>query len=138
MCAHVASSLLSHCNLGADAPTEAVPFRTGTLFVGIVESSFSWTARTKPNALNLMATKPQPKLAAVRDRDGAPEHLSEASPEGRGPGGTGPHGALGMVSDAFNDGCRNFARRRSVRGRRACAHLWQLPRTRPRGHAGIT
>jgi hypothetical protein len=26
-----------------------------------------------------MATKPQPKLAAVRDRDGAPEHLSEAS-----------------------------------------------------------
>src|SRR6266545_571061 len=36
-------------------------------------------------------------------------------------GRTGPQDALGMVSDAFNDGCRNFARRRSVRGRWTCA-----------------
>ena len=36
-------------------------------------------------------------------------------------GRTGPQDALGMVSDAFNDRCRNFARRRSVRGRWTCA-----------------
>jgi len=42
------------------------------------------------------------------------------------------HSALGMVSDVFNDGCRNFARRRSCAGGGPAQHLWQLPRRRPR------
>ena len=54
------------------------------------------------------------------------------------PGVKNPHSALGMVSDAFNDGCRNFARRRSCAGGGPAQHLWQLPRTRPKGYSGVT
>src|SRR6266545_3124529 len=47
-------------------------------------------------------------------------------------GRTGPQDALGMVSDAFTDDCRNFGRRRSCAGGGPAQHLWQLPRRRPR------
>src|SRR5215211_2103484 len=56
-----------------------------------------------------------------------------ASPRGSSPTVKNPQDALGMVSDAFNDRCRNFGRRRSCAGGGPAQHLWQLPRTRPKG-----